>query len=428
MGLIRELDRAQAYFSIFESNSLEFEGPDLTGTVAAIESPMGQDVLKALNVALLPEVLRQDERAFKAIGLETARVLASRFVGGPDRRGISEADVRSLHGVVMAGSWHAGDYKKFDVGIEGSDHTPVDTIRIGFAMRELSDWTQQSFDDDSSILRAAIGHAWFTHLHPFQDGNGRVARLVTNVMLGQDGLPPAIVKAKAQRSKYIAALAHSDEGGDIMPLTGLFLDTVERYVAELQRPRTFKRLFDDLVARRGDTFYEWYSRCLTEFIGSLLVEFSLQRLEYTPLDHLTKEAFENLRNGGREAVYLGVVTNSSGQEVLLYFRRPSQSAARTDPETVPEIAFAVPNAMWSLSPYRRIARADLDGLSSVRVVPDIPIGAFVDGANGVRRVAVKDAASTVADELSKAMRRGFEVPNRYFGSARWMPKLNGGPG
>jgi hypothetical protein len=29
-------------------------------------------------------------------------------------------------------------------------------------------------------------------------------------MLGQDGLPPAIVKAKSQRSRYIAALAHSD--------------------------------------------------------------------------------------------------------------------------------------------------------------------------------------------------------------------------
>ncbi|WP_157953277.1 hypothetical protein [Nocardioides allogilvus] len=81
IGLVREMDRAHAYWSVFESNSIEFEGPDLTGTVQAIESTAGQDVICDLNVTLLPELLRQDKRAFAAVGLETARVLALRYIG-----------------------------------------------------------------------------------------------------------------------------------------------------------------------------------------------------------------------------------------------------------------------------------------------------------------------------------------------------------
>ncbi|WP_344109761.1 Fic family protein [Kribbella alba] len=157
---------------MFESNSIEFEGPDLAGTVEAIESDTGQKVLRDLNVHLLPEVLRRDERAFAAIGLETARVLALRYIGG-GMRGLSHSDVRSLHSVVMSGSWFAGQYRSFDARISGADHVPFPTYEIAFAMSELADWSQQTVDDDFAVLRAAIGHAWFTHVHPFQGGNGR---------------------------------------------------------------------------------------------------------------------------------------------------------------------------------------------------------------------------------------------------------------
>jgi hypothetical protein len=54
IGLVREMDRAHAYWTVFESNSIEFEGPDLSGTVEAIESAPGQNVIRDLNVTLLP--------------------------------------------------------------------------------------------------------------------------------------------------------------------------------------------------------------------------------------------------------------------------------------------------------------------------------------------------------------------------------------
>jgi Fic family protein len=429
IGLVKEIDRAHAYWSVFESNRIEFEGPDLAGTVDAIESTTGQDVLRDLNVSLLPEVLKNDRRAFAAIGLETARALAMRYVGG-DRYGITQADLRSLHAVVMAGSWFAGDYRKFDAGIEQSEHLPYPTYKIPGAMVEFAQWNQRPGGSDWAVLRAAIGHAWFAHVHPFQDGNGRVARLLTNVMLGQDGLPPAIVKASAQRSRYIAALAHSDEGGDIMPLAGLFLQTLERYVGELNKPRTFKRMFDELVARRGDDYFEWYANCLRDFHQVLREELALAGLQLELLDELTREVFDDLRRGRRQTVLTAIVRDEEGQEMAIYHRRPSNPArARSTPEeVVPGIAFAVPNRRWSLEPYRRTRRTDLDGLSDFWIQPDRPVAVFVDDRRGVARMSTRDGASIVSDRVRAAFGRRFEIPADYVGSSRWLPNINGGPG
>ena len=435
MGLVREMDRAHSYWSVFESNSIEFEGPDLAGTVDAIESPTGQDVLRDLNVNLLPEVLKRDRRAFAAIGLETARVLALRYVGNGER-GMTQSDLRSLHAVVMSGQWYAGQYRQFDAGITDSDHRPFPTYEIRRSMQELADWSRGEIDPDLAALRAAVGHAWFTHVHPFQDGNGRVGRLVTNVLLGQDGLPPAIVKAQSQRSQYIAALAHSDEAGDIMPLTGLFLKTVERYVGELQRPKTFQKLFRRLVARRGDSYYDWYSTCLSDFLTRLTVELNVHGLEFTLLDSLTSEVFDDIRRPDYsqlttdQHVVVGVVTNVYGRELAVYLRRPSTSALNlaTKAELVPGTAFAVPNPRYNIDAYRRTRVSELDGLVGMWVQPERPIDCYVEGQWGVQRMGVADAAVKVARHISRGYKVGFDDSGERFGTARWTSRIHGGPG
>ncbi|MFS0885455.1 Fic family protein [Aeromicrobium sp. 179-A 4D2 NHS] len=430
IGLVREMDRAHAYWTVFESNSIEFEGPDLSGTVDAIESSAGQKVLRDLNVTLLPEVLRQDKRAFAAIGLETARLLGMRYIGNGNA-GMSQMDLRALHSVIMAGSWFAGDYRKFAAGIEEAEHVPFPTYEIDYAMQQFADWTRRPGEDDDSVLRAAVGHAWFAHVHPFQDGNGRVARLLTNVLLGQEGLPPAIVKAKSQRARYIAALAHSDEGGDIMPLTGLFLETIERYVAELRDPRTFKRLFDQLVARRGDNYFDWYVNCASEFYNRFASELELVGLRVWSLDELTSDVFQQIRTGRRQNVIASVVVDDRRkQEIALYYRQPSAAArlAVQRDELVPALAFALPNQPWQLNPYRRTSRADLDGLSEIWTQPDRPTKVFMSDADGLRSLGVNEAAAAVAERLRAGFARHFRTPDNYFGSARWLPKINGGPG
>ena len=80
MGVIEALDRSHAVLTVYESNSLEFEGPDLAGTYAAMHSTENEEILRTLNAGLLPTVLKRDPEAFAAIGLEMVRLVANRYV------------------------------------------------------------------------------------------------------------------------------------------------------------------------------------------------------------------------------------------------------------------------------------------------------------------------------------------------------------
>lgn len=57
-------------------------------------------------------------------------------------------------------------------------------------MDEFLDWINK-IDDTNPLIKAAISHLWFITIHPFEDGNGRIARAVTEFML-----------AKAEKSSY----------------------------------------------------------------------------------------------------------------------------------------------------------------------------------------------------------------------------------
>jgi cell filamentation protein, protein adenylyltransferase len=78
---------------------------------------------------------------------------------------------------------------------------------------DLQGWSEstRSTDDEHPVVHAASHHAWFERIHPFVDGNGRVGRLVLNLMLLQKGYPPAVILA-SRRSRYLDALAAADRG------------------------------------------------------------------------------------------------------------------------------------------------------------------------------------------------------------------------
>lgn len=70
-------------------------------------------------------------------------------------------------------------------------------------------------------VRAAWLHHRFTQIHPFQDGNGRVARALASLVLVKDGLFPLVV-TRDDRSRYLDALEAAD-GGDLEPLVALIV-------------------------------------------------------------------------------------------------------------------------------------------------------------------------------------------------------------
>jgi len=79
-------------------------------------------------------------------------------------------------------------------------------------MRELVDWFREKKESGiNPILLAAEFHYKFIRIHPFDDGNGRVARILMNFILMQHGFPPVIIKTE-DKENYILALQQADVG------------------------------------------------------------------------------------------------------------------------------------------------------------------------------------------------------------------------
>lgn len=84
-------------------------------------------------------------------------------------------------------------------------------------MTDLMNWFNEKRNDKNvnPILLAAEFHYRFIRIHPFDDGNGRTARILMNFILMQFGYPPAIIKTE-DKANYFAVLQFAD-AGEIKP-------------------------------------------------------------------------------------------------------------------------------------------------------------------------------------------------------------------
>lgn len=87
--------------------------------------------------------------------------------------------------------------------------TPPDQVKS--AMGDLIDWyRRQEEEDEHPIIIAATFHYRFIRIHPFDDGNGRMARLLMNMILIKHGYTVAVVPVE-ERNQYIGVLEQADK-------------------------------------------------------------------------------------------------------------------------------------------------------------------------------------------------------------------------
>lgn len=112
---------------------------------------------------------------------------------------ISENEIKGLHNILLKfsekDSWHRGGYKQLSNAVEarlpdGTNQLIFQTTEPGVptqdAMRELINW----YDLDNKthpLVKCALFAYDFVSIHPFQDGNGRLSRLLTTLLLLKHG-------------------------------------------------------------------------------------------------------------------------------------------------------------------------------------------------------------------------------------------------
>ena len=142
---------------------------------------------------------------------------------------ITGHNVRQIHALILRtiDDENAGAYRKGQVYITGSTYVPPAAIEVTPLMWELVAWINSTEAAGlHPVERGARAHFRLVHIHPFVDGNGRTARLFMNLILIQEGYPPAVIR-RERRPEYYDTLDRAHEGV-INPFVTLVAEEAER--------------------------------------------------------------------------------------------------------------------------------------------------------------------------------------------------------
>jgi Fic family protein len=189
----------------YHTNAIEGSTIALKGVQALVEKkerPANHDETEAVNVA-------------KAIAYVQAT-----------KEPFSVRLMLSLHRMCFRGTKHfAGSFRKVDVVIrDGSGrvvHEGAPHAKVTLLLRRLVAWYAAHKHKYPPLLVAAIVHNEFENIHPFQDGNGRVGRLLLNYVLLRQGYPPLNIRLR-DRQAYYTVLQVYERTGNIRPTIRLF--------------------------------------------------------------------------------------------------------------------------------------------------------------------------------------------------------------
>jgi hypothetical protein len=114
-------------------------------------------------------------------------------------------------------------YRNGPVFIRRSMHVPPSHEAVRDAMPVFFEMLTQETEPS---VRVVLGHFIFVYIHPYADGNGRIGRFLTNVMLAAGGYPWTVVPVE-RRDAYMAALEDASVRQDIVPFTDFLARLVE---------------------------------------------------------------------------------------------------------------------------------------------------------------------------------------------------------
>jgi Fic family protein len=286
------LGRIRRYFrikNIYHSNAIEGNILNIGETRQVVE--MG------LTLTGIP--LRDQA---EAKNLSAAVDYLEKLATSPDVP-ITESDIKQIHTLVLKDidDKNAGAYRVVQVEISGSDYKPPEPPVVIEKMEEFSAWLEEASlaqqDLSKVILNSAVAHTWFVTIHPFIDGNGRVARLLMNLLLMRNGFPIAII-TKEDRRRYYDSLEES-QASDLSPFVALLVECVHESLEE----------YED-AAREQREMREW--------AASLAAQFSEKELaRYTNQYEVWRSAMDLLQSYFRQMAELLDQSSTVGR---IYFK------------------------------------------------------------------------------------------------------------
>lgn len=203
VGIISQIDRFDASWSYIERK----EGQSLkqlksvatvrsVGASTRIEGSQMSDaevevLLKEIDITKLTDRDSQEVVGY----FETLDIISESYADIT----ISESSIKNLHNLLMKYSrkdeWHKGNYKQHNNAVEarypnGTKQIIFQTTEAGYqtqdAMKALIDWYNTD-ELTHPLVKCSLFTYDFLSIHPFQDGNGRLSRLISTLLLLKNG-------------------------------------------------------------------------------------------------------------------------------------------------------------------------------------------------------------------------------------------------
>lgn len=260
----------------------------LQGKIAGQMSSIGFSTKKEANLTTLTlDVVKSSEIEGEQLNYEQVRSSIARRLG-LDVAGLVPTD-RNVEGVVemmldatqnylqpltedRLFGWHSalfptgrsgmykievGNYRTGEMqivsGAMGKEKVHYEAVEPNLVKQEMDlflVWLNNEHTDLDYVLKSAIAHFWFIIIHPFDDGNGRIARAISDLLLSRsDGSSERFYSMSSQilleRKRYYEILQkvqHSD--GDITEWLEWFLTCLKKALLETQN--TLKKVVDKI--------------------------------------------------------------------------------------------------------------------------------------------------------------------------------------
>jgi len=147
---------------------------------------------------------------------------------GKKRHEITEQDILDIHRLILnkIEADSAGRYRQHHARITGSQVILPNPVKIPKLMQDFMGWLE-NINPDHVAKIASDAHYRLVSIHPFTDGNGRTSRLLMNLLLMQEGYPPAIIR-KEDRLEYINSLEKAQIVGSLDDFYNLIYEAVDR--------------------------------------------------------------------------------------------------------------------------------------------------------------------------------------------------------
>lgn len=208
-------NRYEAFVSLFTYDSTNIEGNTLT--LQETSQLLFENITPRKSLREINEVINHKE-AFNYII--------------DDKKEISKELIMKLHKLVVQNTLkpelknQIGRYRTLQVYIRGTTWSPPKFEHIPNEMRTILSWYSKNKKKLHPLILAGYFHSAFETIHPFVDGNGRVGRLLMNLILNKNNYPMINIPNK-KKYRYYKTLEESQLNGNLRPLIKFLFDLLK---------------------------------------------------------------------------------------------------------------------------------------------------------------------------------------------------------